>query len=106
MDQLLAQAIPTDRVIEKTFRGWLANCHQSLDKTMTFSQLMPDQAAMRRRFGESCTFFGSMSDGARTISVRVVACSCLQILALQDKEEPRLGGAACITMLCEESWQS
>ena len=72
MEALLAQGIPADRAMEKTARAWLARCHEQLDKTTCFEQLLPaaEQAALRRQFGEGTTFFASMTDGERTIAVR------------------------------------
>jgi hypothetical protein len=69
MEQLLAQAIPADRNMERTLRTWLTRCHAQLDKTTLFSVLLPEQAPLRKQFGESSTFFGSMTNSSQTIAV-------------------------------------
>jgi hypothetical protein len=69
MDMLLAQGVPTDRNIDKKFMAWLTQCNQQLDKTTMFSGLFPDQAHLRKQFGENATYFTSMTDGTRTIKV-------------------------------------
>lgn len=86
MEQLLAQGVPTERNLEKNFKGWLAGCHERLDKTTQFCELLPDQPALRAQYGERGTFFRSMSDGKRTIEVR--ACTW------QDLCNP---GALCVS---------
>ena len=73
IDALLANAVPHDRQMEKTARAWLHACHQNLDKTTIYDNMLPEQQIMRKRFGEQCTFFGQMFDGSRSIEVR-----CLQ----------------------------
>ena len=70
MEQLLAQAMPSDRSIEKTARSWLAKCHEQLDKTTHFSEMLPEQAALRKRYGDQATYFGRVSDGTRSVVVR------------------------------------
>lgn len=79
IDALLANAVPHDRQIEKTARTWLHTCHQKLDKTTMYDDMLPEQQLMRKRFGEQCTFFRTMCDGTRTIQVpsqdRAWSCS-------------------------------
>ena len=70
MEQLLPQGVPTERNLEKSFKTWLAGCHERLDKTTMFADLLPDQPALRKQYGERGTFFRSMSDGKRAIEVR------------------------------------
>jgi hypothetical protein len=73
---LLTQGIPTDRNVDKKFMTWLRHCNLQLDKTTMFSDLLPDQASLRKRFGENATYFRAMSDGSRTIKV----CRCASSL--------------------------
>lgn len=74
LDTLLANAIATDRKLEKSFRMWLEQCHRELDKTCMYQELMSaqDQLRLRKLFGHSRTFFKRVTDGSRTIEVRAV----------------------------------
>jgi hypothetical protein len=63
----------TDRKLDKTFRSWLEECHRDLDKTCIYQDPLPnvEMQRFRRQFGHAKTFFKRVTDGSRTIEVRI-----------------------------------
>jgi hypothetical protein len=70
LPQLLAQAQPLERNLERKLREWLAQCHRSLDRSVRYERLLGQaaQAAARRELGEAVTVFERVHDGVQAIS--------------------------------------
>ncbi|KAL3158051.1 hypothetical protein ABBQ32_011660 [Trebouxia sp. C0010 RCD-2024] len=67
LQELLAAAVPGDRLQEKKFREWLVKCHSQLDKSLRFENLADAtiQEAISSKTGG--TAFNTVIDGQRTL---------------------------------------
>ncbi|KAI8466921.1 MAG: hypothetical protein J3K34DRAFT_524164 [Monoraphidium minutum] len=65
LPQLLADAVPSDRHLERRAREWLVECHRSLDRSVRFEGMVNQatQAQARRELGEDVTLFERIHDG-------------------------------------------